>query len=265
MEAGQEIPDDPKSGSAQPIRVVEDPIARFVEKHWQRALYLLVGAGFLIYLYFGYQSSQEEARKQAAELFNKVRSALQEVETAEQGVVAINKEIEKDPNIADQAKLKEREERRVAAEAGLKESRAKLEQRLSALSDVKEPYKTLSKVYSGVSALKTGDLNRAKEVLGQFDWTKVPEQDSERRFIAELAALNLGRALLDQAENLDRGKQILIDLAKKAAYVRPSAALAYARVASNDQERAEAKEILQKVQVELPHYGDLVREQLDKM
>lgn len=265
MKAETEKPIDTVESNAMSLRQVEDPIVKFLEAHWQRALYALIAAGFLLYLYFGYQRSQEESRRQAADLFNKVRASLTELETADAKLAALNDEVAADKAAVDETKKKEREERKSAIENEIKSSREKLHQRLSALSDVKEPYRSLAKLYGGMASLSSGDVAAARNDLRAFNWQSIAATGAEDRLIAELAALTLARTLIEQEESRGEGEKLLGELANDGSYVKVSAALALARIAGSPEKKSEAKAVLEKIRNQNPEYADLVREQIERL
>ncbi|NLF25502.1 MAG: hypothetical protein GX589_07580 [Deltaproteobacteria bacterium] len=245
---------DQKSVLQDPLikRVInEDPLFRFLFK-WRRPLvWALVLVACLAYIQFHLNQSRQENKNRGADLYAEVRKEFLLLERL-------------DKELADKKDESDQEKERLTQE--LKSVKDRLNGKLDALQDQKEPYRKIGQAYRALTAVKTGDPKQFESLMSQLDLDReLASVASEEALYVELPALLLARALLDHEEGVEMGKRTLRTLSQKAKYVRVSAALTLSTIAQSEGERAEALALLQQIQKDLPEQGSLIEHQLIEM
>ncbi len=243
----------------------EDPLLKFLRVWWRQVLVVLGGGLALFYVYVSFKETRLESMRHSADVFAKAReefgtylSAKRALEQAALGDAATKpKDVagdkEKDKQSSDPEKAKK----------DFEEARVKFDKVLLALEDTDEPYSQIANVYRGLLSVYEGDSSKLTQALAPFSgWTS---QVGSNRIIPEVGNLILARGLLENAATYEEGRNLLKRLASNGEYVHVVAASSLSRLASTNEERIEALQILQQVVTKYPEQLDLLREDLDRV
>ena len=267
----------------------EDPIFIFFQNWWRQIL--VVVAIVLAYQYGvdKFRQTYEASMKRSSEVFSRVRSEFNELKgfsrqleknstelaTLKSKLVAKGNtetplkegepEANKDTNEADQKQIDQIEKRLSDAQKNFNESKRKLGQYLEALADAKEPYSQIAVLYNGLVAHTSGDIEAMKSVLSGFSWESVTDLESNDRFLSELAASSLARALLEEDATYEEGKALLTKLANQGYYTHVTAAVTLARLAQTADEKKEVATILESILSKEDEQTNLIEPELERL
>ena len=237
----------------------EDPVLRVITRWWQPILIAVLAVVAASYARNKFTETYNASLGDAAALYVRASTELGEVETAarerREAAEAATKAGEKDEAAA--KKLSE-------ADSKVRESRRKLVEAMASLADAQAPYGGVADLYKGMLAVRDGgvaDVKEAVEASARFESAK-SETD---RFYAELRALVLARALLDDDRSLSEGRARLKDLAAKASFVNVSAAITLARIAVTAEERAEAKAVMEAIISAHPEQASVLEDEFARV
>jgi hypothetical protein len=232
---------DPKLQEA----IENDPFFAFVSNNWRPVIIALVIAGAGIYGRGLYREAVRTSAERSAEAYSKVRNEFDQVSALKSQVAALA------------ASSKEEDKKKVEEKTkDLKAEEEKLRDAVRVLSDGDEPYRSLGALYATV--LGTAGANIP-------DWSSIKDAKSRDRLFSELNALAAARQLLDQPDKIAAGKSALQALAADGMFVKVPAAIAYAKVASDDKERADALGILSKIKETEPEQADLIENEVKRL
>ena len=228
------------------IQSSDDPVVIFVQKHWQRIVSLAIAAGIVWFVVNSYQSAQQASVARSSALFTSMRSSFTDLE--EQQSEGTNSEA----TTTDEAKTSENDK-----------LLAKFNTQLESLSETKEPYAFLEEMYKGLHAGKTGDLEKMNSDL-KSNWQNLEKTDS-KRLLGEVSDLAKAKLMLDSVEKKAQGLELLQVLSTKAIFVSVPAAITLSKIASTDEEKANALGILEELSTSQPEQLDLIQPELDRL
>ena len=267
----------------------EDPLFIFFQKWWR---HLLIAAAVIFAYQYGsskFQQTYESSMKKSSELFSRVQNEFEELKRLAGELEANKLELEElkaksstetasaeDKSDEEEAAVNEEgsdneeqiqnvEVKLSEAQKNFNESRRKLGQYLNALDDAKEPYSELATLYRGLAVHIYEDLDTMRATLSEFNWSEVTELDSSERLIAELAAVSLARAMLEEEATLNEGKQMLTKLARNGHYVHVSSAVSLARVSKTPEDKQEASSVIESILERQPEQLDLLEPELERL
>lgn len=237
----------------------EDPLFRFLERHWRQVLVIVAA---VIAGYFGRQYFEEsyvQSMKRAGDLLAGVQQQMAMLESMRRELG----QAEKDSAVA-QADIKKTAEEKDSAAKKALESKDKFQQGqdrvkelLLALSDARQPYSSLARIYQGILAAQTGDIKGARSSLETFNWQGF-EAESRERFFAETAAMALAGALLDEESSYLQSRELLRTLAESGKYMNIAAALRLSRTSLTPEERSQALSIIEDLRGRFPEQSALL-------
>ena len=229
-------PSDPAEAagsSEEAIRrtVSEDPLFVFIREWWRHMVAALVLVLAVVYAQQAFETTRQESLQRASDVFDNLRVEFGELSEMTEDV--------------DQAKLD------------------RLFSYVEALESERAPYNELASLYAGLIHLEQGDIESAGAYLDLKKWSEVSASNSSERFVGELGALALARAMLDQDEaEIESVRAALIDLAQNGEFVSISAALTLHRIAQNPEQIEVAKAIVEELSQKNPEQSNLLRDEL---
>lgn len=238
----------------------DDPLFLFLKKWWQQAIFVAAAIVLGVYAKSAFEDTYRAEQGRSADLFIALQSRFDELPALETAFAKAQAEEAKAGDKKDDAAKKT-----AAALAALDQSKAQIESLLSSLADTKEPYTGLAQLYRGALAARSGDLNAAATNLSSDAWTKVSDTQSSERFYAELGALVLARAQLDQETLVASARASLRALAEQGAYFDIAAGLALASASQTDEEKREASAVLEKIIDRSPEQAEALTTALDRV
>ncbi len=237
-EQEEEIVDECSCPGCQPLeKVVEDPLAKFIKRHQNAILNILL---VVVVCYTGFQfytKSVREAQQIAADNFNELRREVVEL-------------------IGSDGKLKEITPK----------IKSGIEEKLNALSHERKPYDTLALAYKNLYQLRTGELKDYEGALAALN--AIPDSEKlygDGKIFAEMAGLLVLRSELDDNSLRAKAFDGLTKMAKDAQYLRLPAALAAAHVAESEEERETVRSILESFNETNPEQASLIEAELDQL
>jgi len=245
----------------------EDPLFRFLKRHWKHLL-LAVGAALaIVYTRNVFEETRTAELERAGDIMNRVRSEYATLGTLEGELASRQAAVTRlaaDPRAEGKAKEEAAGE---AAAAGQKldESRRRLESFLLALSDTRPPYRDLVPLYRTLIARAGNDEAKVRETLPLLAPAALSKPEAQERFVEELRALVAGRLLIDDDATLGEARARLKLLASEGAYVQVPAALSLSRIARSPEDRAEARTLLETIASKQPEQLALLQEELDRL
>jgi hypothetical protein len=241
----------------------EDPFAKFVQQHWKRVALVVAVALAIGYGINNFRSTRELKRANVSALFADMRNAYSQLTFQEATLMQSRMEL---TEATDPTKKAEVEKRIAESETALNEQRVKIERMSEALEDnVEEPFPRLARLYRGLVAARSGDVTKARNALSGDRWESTGTPGSPERFVAELGAFVLGKALVDDPTSIKEGTQILAALAERGDAARLGSALAYAAIAASPEERASAKKFLEAIKTQHPEQSKFVLEAISDL
>ena len=239
--------------------VSEDPLFKFLKVYWRQ---VLVVVGAVLAGYFGnqfFEQSYIESMKRSGDILAGVHQqlAVLEIQKRELGKA----EQESAAAAADAKKSAEEKDSAVKKAAGLKDEiqqgQDRLKELLLALSDSRKPYDSIARIYQGILAAQSGDMEAARTSLEGFDWQAL-KPESKERFFAETAGLALAGAMLDDDAAYSRSRELLKSLATGGAFLNIAAAIRLGRISLSPDERKEALAVIEDLRGRFPEQAALL-------
>lgn len=228
----------------------EDPVVIFFAKWWKHLFIAVIALGAAAYARTTYRETLQRSKEEASETFAKAREQYEAFKKAETRMALAKLEKK------DQAEL-------TSIQKQSADALSTLRQQIVILKDKTEPYSTLGKIYEGLIAVESGDIAAAKSAFEPFKRDSLSGLRPEERLYVEGGMLALGKSLLEKGESHREGLQLLKRVAQEGESAHVVAALAVARVATNDNEKGEAKALLEQVKQKHPEQGDLINQELE--
>ncbi len=233
--------------------VLEDPLAKFVNKNWLQIIGVLIVVAVVYFGYVQFMSAYQTRMSGAADLYRKVREEYAALTETRASAVK-------------ETDAKKKEELTKSTQ----ESSRKLSESIRALGDASYPYSEIARIYQALVLITvppggalTADVKAARQVLQPLNWEQ-EKTGSPKRLLAELRALLLGRTLLDDPSTIAEGRSMLKTLAQRGAVVHTAAALSLSQIASTDEEKKEAKAVLESLRSQHVEQGEVIDSELQR-
>ena len=244
----------------------KDPALELLKRYLKPVLIGFAIVGAVWYGKLSFENSRKLSLEGASESFDTFRDDIESYSEVKAQLVkdAAN------ANIADAAKLSE--DKRKDLEKREKELKSKVEEEARALASVKEPYKTLSKVYEAIFLSKTGDLQKSRdllqEMLGADDSIWKLGQDETvfkkgDKIFLEGALLKLANTLIDAKD--PKGLELLKKIANEGSIFAVPAGISLANLADTPDRRADALVILLALQTKFPEQASGLDDEVEKL
>lgn len=231
----------------------EDPIFRFFAKYLKQVVIVAAAIFCFFFLKSEFQQSYEASMRDGAQELVKVRKEYATL-LKNQRELEETKELAKTAN----EKVEDKESRQkkiVELDKSVEESKRKLNEYLTVLGDKKIPYPKIAKTYRALLAANDKDYSVLMNMTSEFSIKGKSDSDL---FYSEMGSLLLGKSLLDSPDNSEQGKQMLLELAKNGQYAQVSAALTLKRIAETDQDKSEAKSLIDSIIAKHPEQSELL-------
>jgi len=244
----------------------EDPVLRFILTWWRQMTVAVLAVLAVFYATSVFRETRQRDLQSSGDAFFKVQREFETFQQIQSQLAARLKMQGANPSEQDKVITGELEKNRDA-------SRKKLDDALTALSDMRAPFDRLAQLYRGLVARESGEGTAFLQGFNPRAWIEIKDASSNERFFAELEALAYARTLLDSSQ-LDssqptakpgEGLALLKELGSQGAYVHTSAALSVAALANTPEERAAALELLSKVQSAHPEQTALLEDEISRL
>lgn len=268
-------PIDPENEQSEPVvrprgsRIMEDPVLAkgldedplldWLVKNYQYILLVIVALVAGNYVVDAFRASRENELRQAGDQYANVREEYE-------AFAALRREIRQLESKPD-AKAEGSDTAKKISETSskAKESRSKLNEYLTALGDARAPYDKIASLYQALVLIAEGDVAAARTVLSGLPRWEDEDSGSDERFYGELAAVALGRALIDDEKTYPEGRAILRSLTERGTVMNVSAATTLANISVTPEEKKEALESLRRLQDANPEQASLVKPAIDSL
>jgi hypothetical protein len=247
---------------AESLKLDEDPIVAFLGKHWKQMTFMIVLVIGIFYARNLFEETNLRSMHSASNLYAQVRIEFGELSRLERELQLVT--------------LQEAEGDKDKLEQEIEMYRERLQLSLNALSDAKEPYSSLSNIYSDILSrniydidVADGDMGEARagfsnQALRASDW-QGERKGSSKRFFAELSGLVNARSLLDMESSYHEGRQALQALARDGQFVNVTAAIALARVSASAEEKEEARDVIALILSRHPEQTNLLEPEMRRL
>ncbi len=249
MAASHDIFQDP--ALAQTVK--DDPLFLLLKKWW---VHIAVFAGAIILGIYAKGVFEETGRAElmrASDIFTELESRFEDIPALETALAKAQSEAAAATDKKDDAQKKVTE-----AQAALDQGNARLASLVTSLEESTQPYTELGKIYRGALAARAGNREAARTVLSLTRWGTLKPERTPERFMAELEALVLARAELDDLANAAAGRATLRSLTEQGLFMAIPAGVALASSAASSQEKAEAKAALENLKAKFPEQTELL-------
>lgn len=260
----------------------EDPVARFLVQQWRTLVAILVAGALGMLAYNSFQTSADLRRAAASESLAAIQKEYRTIGESQDRLLLLKQQLADDRKAeaegaaakseapaadkaaaekvaAEKAKAaQERAERIKSGDAQVERLQKELDAgrekfaRMTAALKGPITFETLARMYQGLLAARLGDFEGTQQALQSTPWQGVGATDSAERLTAEFATLGLARALLDSEKFSGVAADSLEKLAREGSHAAVQAALSYAGVASSEQEKQKARELLDRVAQRFP-------------
>jgi hypothetical protein len=237
----------------------DDPFFKCINSHWRETLVIMAVALGGYYVVTSLQKSYYDSKVASADVFQKAQDSLKEVLELEQKLLGLNLiqiDAKTDTKEAQDLRAKDKTE----LEQKLKSAKEALSQRVASLGDQKAPYSDLAPLFNSVVAVNGSDLAAAN--LAASNLTQNRSAGDGALLASELASLANARLNIDMADKRSEAFAALISIVKESRFVAVSAASTLARVASSEEEKAQAKSAIDALLLKSPQQMDLLAEDL---
>jgi hypothetical protein len=235
--ASRNIFEDPAIAAA----AQNDPFARFVVKHGKTILFSLIALALGMVAVNRFTVTQQNRK---AQITQEVRAIQKEYEALGVKLDELASLKAESSPAADQA------EKIKGLEGDVNQIKEKATLKLTAL-ETSGSFPDIVRLYRGLIAARTGELDRAKDALTAGSWEQYPQASAER-LVAELASLALAKSLADSDAHRPVAQQALVALAERGTVAAAQAVLALRTLARTDEERGDVDKLSEAVQKRLP-------------
>jgi len=216
---------------------------------------VLCAIGVSMVAYNTFNTTREQKKAAATELFGQVREQYEAVVTkqtqlaTQQAELAAKSDVEK----------KDAEGKIQELSKELEDLRQKTKLMIASL-DSPAPFDLLGRLYGGLLAARFGEYETTKAALIANQWEIVGRAGSPERFAAEMATLGLGKALTDSEPFLAAGKAALFALAERGEFAAVPAAASLSSIASSPEEKTKVRELLTTLRGRFPSQEKFISE-----
>lgn len=215
-----------------------DPFVRFVLKN-ARIIFIALAAIALAMIAYDRFTTTQQQRK--AQLTQDVRDIQKDYEALVGKLDELATLKATEPSAADKVKTVESEVQQIKERGAFK---------LTAL-EASGAFPEIARLYSGLIAARTGDLEKAKAALSASSWELAPA-DSSERMVAELTTFALAKSLIDSEANRNQARQALSSIAERGTFAAAQSVLALGTLARTEEEKAQVQKLAEEVSKRLP-------------
>lgn len=220
-----------------------DAFARFIVRHWRSLVAVLVAGVLAMIAANIFTTTAVTKRASATAELLEVQKTYRTLVETQDSIAELKRESPSDSEVS-----KETSEKISSLEKNVVEIRTKLSHMIDSLESP-EPFPVLASLYRGLVAARFNDADGLNKALDQIDGWKSLESESSERYVAELAALGVGRAALQIPELKKRGQEALKALASEGVRVGVDALVTLSYVTTDSEERKGLKSIYDTIKV----------------
>ena len=225
-----------------------DPFARWVVKHWRTIVVVLLAIGAGILGYDRFTTVALEKRSNATAVLNSVQESYHQLVTKEEALISLRAEEATQTDSAEKAKISSKIETTTKEVDQLKDKVTLMVESL----DSSAPYSTLRDLYRGLLAARVKNYDKTQSALASVSWEQVGKPESSERFMAELLAFGLARALIDSDAHRDFARGQLVRIAEQGSFVAVPAANTLIMIAVTEPEKAQAQQLADTLRAKYP-------------
>ena len=225
-----------------------DPFARWIVKHWRTIMVVLLAIGTAILGYDRFTSVALEKRSAATAVLNSVQESYHQLVTKEETLLTLRAEEASQADAAEKAKITAKIESTSKEVDQLKDKVTLMVESL----DSSAPFNTLKELYRGLLAARLKDYDKTQSALANASWERVGKPESSERFMAELLAFGLARALIDSDSHRDFARAQLVRIAEQGSFVAVPAASTLVTIAATDPEKAQSQQLVDTLRAKYP-------------
>lgn len=254
----------------------DDPLVRFVGKYWRLLLVLLVAYGAVWLGQIAYRQNRTRRADRASEAFARAHETFERFLSAQRVFVGAqgagsagtaSPATEAGQATGDAAKEKQGElaKRIESARKNRDDARATLVEQLKIVEDEGGNYERIGHLYEALAQATTGERTAAESAVSPYvDWRSLKPEAGER-ILAELAAYVRSKIQFGIPDGKGGAGAELTALASEGRYLNAAAALALASAATTDEEKAVARDVVQRVRAAHPEQIDLLGQEMRKL
>ncbi len=225
-----------------------DPFARWVVKNWRNILVVLVAIGATMLGYDRFTTVALEKRSAATAVLNSVQESYHQLVTKEESLLALRAEEASQADASEKAKTVAKIETTTKEISQLKDKVTLMVESL----DASAPFSTLKELYRGLLAARLSDFDKTQSALASVSWEQVGKPGSSERFMAEMLAFGLARALIDSDRHREFARSQLIRIAQQGEFAAVPAANAVMMIAVSESEKAQARQLADALRSKYP-------------
>ncbi|MEN9845768.1 MAG: hypothetical protein RIS36_915 [Pseudomonadota bacterium] len=225
-----------------------DPFARWVVKHWRTIVVVLLAIGAAIMGYDRFATVALEKRSAATAVLNSVQESYHQLVTNEETLLTLRAEEAAQSDAAEKAKITAKIASTSKEVDQLKDKVILMVESL----DSSAPFGTLKELYRGLLAARLKEYDKTKNALASASWEEVGKPESSERFMAELIAFGLARALVDSDVHREFARGQLVRIAEQGTFVAVPAASTLLTIAVSDPEKAQAQRLVDALRTKYP-------------
>jgi hypothetical protein len=237
VKASRNIFEDPAIAAA----AQNDPFVRFVIKHGKTILVSLIALALGMIAVNRFTVTQQSRKAQVTQEVRAIQKEYEALAAKLDELESLKGELSASADQAEKIK---------GLEGDIKQLKEKGTLKLAAL-EASGSFPEVARLYRGLFAARTGELDKAKEALASVSWEQYPAASSER-LVAELASLALAKSLVDSEVHRDVAQKALVALAERGTVAAAQAVLALQALARTDEERGAVDKLTEGVQKRLP-------------
>lgn len=252
----------------------DDPLVRFVGKHWRLLLVLVAVYGAVWYGQIVYRQAQSRRADRAAEGYKRAQETFEQFLTAQRAVVAAESAApgassapETQTTAADAAKDAKGKtaEQLESAKKSRDDARKALVEQLKIVSDQRGNYERIAGLLGALAQAAAGERQAAESAVTPFaDWRSLKPESGER-ILAEVAAYARAKIRLGLPDGKTTAAGELNELASDGTFLNAAAALALASASTTDEEKTTARDVLQRVRTAHPEQSDLLNREVARL
>ncbi|NDC36878.1 MAG: hypothetical protein EBZ48_02365 [Proteobacteria bacterium] len=236
----------------------DDPVLKLIVGSWRQVTVITLAVVAIFYAVSVFRETKERDLQSSGDAFYKVQREFDGYRSAVAQLAAFNSKKGAALTESEKSQIAELEKTRDA-------SRKKLEDALTALSDMRPPFGRLAVLYRGLVNREGGDVNALGSAVQSAGWSQIQDKNSPERFFAELEALTYARALIDSNARSAEALAVLSDLATQGSFTHTAAALTMATLAASGEEQAKALALLNQVRSAHPEQAELLDDEIARL
>ena len=225
-----------------------DPFARWVVKHWRTIVVVLLTIGASMLGYNRFTTVALEKRSAATAVLNSVQESYHQLVTKEEALITLRSEEAAQIDVAEKAKIAAKIDATSKEVDQLKDRVTLMVESL----DSSAPFNTLKELYRGLLAARLKNYDKTRDPLANASWDQVGKPESSERFMAELLAFGLARALIDSDAHRAFAREQLVKIAERGSFAAVPAANTLVMIAVSEPEKAQAQQLAEALRAKYP-------------